>query len=169
MDVQEKWWHRLAKITLAGAVVLASLLTVAVGSTTWNEYRERHTWDADWDPSLPAQDCTITLYSEEVGAGAYCGGLFKPIDVYNAMVAARVIQANPDFPRQSEYRQGLAMDATLTRQPQQYWSGSEFSKTRMWTSLGTAFMAFLLYVGIAYGIWSLLLYVAHGPKAKLVR
>lgn len=168
MDVQERWWHRLVKIALAGAVLLVAAGGLLLSINTWEEYRQRHSWDRDWDTSLVSKPCQITPYSEELGASVNCGGLYRPIELFDAMTKARVIQDYQEFRDASEYQQALAMAAALEKWPQRYWEGSVFSPQRVWTSLGWLLLACLIAAGLAYLVWRLLLYVAHGPKAKLI-
>lgn len=169
MEIQERWWHRLVKILLIGTVVCVSLMTLAFSSSMWSPYTTRHSWDKEWDNPAEAKQCAVSVYSEQLGAGVNCGSIYKPVDLFNELVASGFIRDMPEFRQASEYQQGRAMDALLTKTPQYYWSGNVFSPKGLLFSIGLSLTVLAVLGALAFGLWRSILYVAHGRGARLIR
>lgn len=170
MDVQEKWWHRLVKISLIGGCTAFTLVAVGVSVTAWQESRTYHSFEESrWDTSKPSSLCRVTLYSEQVGASVQCGDYSKPIELYEALLAAKRVGDSPEFRQRSEFQQGLSVEAYLSKEPQHYRYGSEISMNNVLISTGVALGLSAALWLLAFGFWRALLYVAHGPRARLIR
>lgn len=170
MEVQEKWWHRLVKIGLIVGCSLFTLVAVGGSATAWQKSRTYHSFEeAHWDASDPGSLCRVTLYSEELGASVNCGDYYKPIDLFEALLAAKRVGDSQEFRQSSEYQQGRSIEAYLSKQPQHYRYGREIAMEKVLLATGIAFGLSAALWLLAFGFWRALLYVAHGPKARLIR
>lgn len=170
MEVKEKWWHRLVKITLICGSAICSLAAIGLSATAWSEVRTYHSFQSGhWDPSKPSYLCRVTLYSEELGASVNCGSYNKPLELFEALLAARRIADSAEFRASSEFQQGRAIQAYLGKQPEHFRYGSELSMRNVLTYGGTAVGVSVALWLLAYGLWCALLYVAHGPHVRLIR
>lgn len=170
MDVQEKWWHRLVKIALIGGCASFTIIAVGASVTAWQKSRTYHSFEeAHWDTSKPGSLCRVTLYSEQLGASVSCGDYYKPIDMFEALLAAKRIGDSQEFRQSSEFQQGRAIESYLSKQPQHYRHGSEIAMDNVLISTGIALGLSAVMWLLAFGLWRALLYVAHGPRARLTR
>lgn len=170
MEVQEKWWHRLVKIGLIIGCSLFTLVAVGASVTAWQKSRTYHSFEeAHWDTSQESYLCRVTLSSEQGGAYVSCGDYHKPIDLFEALLAAKVIGDSAEFRQSSEYQQGRSIQAYLSKQPQHYRYGHEIVMENVLLATGIALGLSAALCLLAFGFWRALLYVAHGPKARLIR
>lgn len=170
MEVREAWWHRLVKIVLIGGCAVFSLTAVALSITAWKVSHTYHSFEKGyWDTSKPSYLCRTTLYSEDLGATVNCGDYHKPLELFEALLQAGRIGDSAEFRASSEFQQGRAIQAYLSRQPQHFRYGSEISIVQALTATGIALGLSVVFSLLAYGLWRALIYVAHGPKARLIR